>query len=645
MKNCIHLLILLLPSLLYSNQGLEDIISQTKEALHATKDIEQQARLSSDLAWYYAQLNADSSIHYGSQALDLANQSANDTLVGNALSDLSTGYLVKGDYAKSISYLRQSIHIRNILQDFHGVATAHFKMGNNFNRLNEYDSCMHYYFESLAYFETQEDSSIALNLLGNISATYFSMGNYPKALEYLEVPITYFKNHQDYTALSNSVMTLGNIRLAMKDTSAAIQNYSQAEEYATKSNNQRTLAAIYNNLSNIASNREEFDDAVSYILESIAIREELGLYSDLESSKLTLALNQFRMGDYQSAKPEMIKLKASFEEIQAKQKLKEVYLSLSYIYAYEKNSDSVNYYSKKYTELANLLNLESTLKTSEEIDVKYQTAKKEKEILLQRAQLAEQRFYILLFVALFLVSILLGYLFYKQQKLQNIQLIKENQLKDALLQIETQNKLQEQRLRISQDLHDNIGAQLTFVISSIDNLKYSLKDAGPKVEGKLDMISNFTRETIHELRDTIWAMNKSEISFEDLRSRISNFIDNANLSQQGINFTFQHKLKDPLSLVFSSQEGMHIYRVIQEAVNNAIKHAKANSITVNFEYLSKQLNITITDDGSGFDYEQVRQGNGLKSMQKRASKLRGEIIFKQLDKGSMIQLSFEKIIN
>lgn len=67
---------------------------------------------------------------------------------------------------------------------------------------------------------------------------------------------------------------------------------------------------------------------------------------------------------------------------------------------------------------------------------------------------------------------LIGFLVYNQQKLKNRQLHKENELRDALIQIETQNRLQEQRLRISRDLRDNIGAQLTFIISSIDNLKY-----------------------------------------------------------------------------------------------------------------------------------------------------------------------------
>jgi signal transduction histidine kinase len=86
---------------------------------------------------------------------------------------------------------------------------------------------------------------------------------------------------------------------------------------------------------------------------------------------------------------------------------------------------------------------------------------------------------------------------------QNRQLEQESQLKLAISKIETQNKLQQQRLDISRDLHDNIGAQLTFIISSVDNIKYGFEIENPNLNSKLDRISNFTKSTIVELRDTI----------------------------------------------------------------------------------------------------------------------------------------------
>mgnify|MGYP000315454022 CR=1 FL=1 len=111
---------------------------------------------------------------------------------------------------------------------------------------------------------------------------------------------------------------------------------------------------------------------------------------------------------------------------------------------------------------------------------------------------------------------------------------KEIDLKAALATIKTQNRLQEQRLRISRDLHDNVGSQLTFIISSLDNLKYVTKDTNTKLKEKLSNISSFTSDTIYQLRDTIWAMNKNEISIEDLHTRILSFIEKAKTEQLSI---------------------------------------------------------------------------------------------------------------
>ena len=226
--------------------------------------------------------------------------------------------------------------------------------------------------------------------------------------------------------------------------------------------------------------------------------------------------------------------------------------------------------------------------------------------------------------------------------MKNIQLQKENELKDALLKIETQNKLQDQRLRISRDLHDNIGAQLTFVISSIDNLKFAYATQEPIMQEKLSLISNFTRETISELRDTIWAMNKDNINIEDLKTRISNFIDNAKLSSNGIEFSFTYNQETLADTVFSSEEGMNIYRIIQEAINNAIKHAEASRISVEVKENDMNIILSIGDNGKGFKPQEIEEGNDLRSMNKRANELKAALQISALNPGTLIQLNIPK---
>src|SRR5690606_18559390 len=216
----------------------------------------------------------------------------------------------------------------------------------------------------------------------------------------------------------------------------------------------------------------------------------------------------------------------------------------------------------------------------------------------------------------------------------NRQLQKESELKTALAKIETQNKLQEQRLRISRDLHDNIGAQLTFIISSIDNLKFGFTDISEKLGQKLTGISQFASQTIYELRDTIWAMNKENITFEDLQARIANFIEQAKNASEKTEFSFNIEKNVDETHVFSSVEGMNIYRINQEAVNNALKYAAADEDEVNISKEKNKHQIEIADNGKGFDPNTTEMGNGLNNMKKRAREIGGTLQIKSSKKGT-----------
>ena len=171
-------------------------------------------------------------------------------------------------------------------------------------------------------------------------------------------------------------------------------------------------------------------------------------------------------------------------------------------------------------------------------------------------------------------------------------------------------------------MHDNIGAQVTFIISSVETAKFAPEIENTKLGNKLTKISDFTKDTIVELRDTIWAMNSNEISFEDLQIRISNFIEKASSASEDIAFDFNID-KNLNTIKLTSIIGMNIYRTIQEAINNALKYAKADKIDVNISKINDKINIEITDNGIGFDKETIVMGNGLQNMQKRIEEING----------------------
>ena len=195
-------------------------------------------------------------------------------------------------------------------------------------------------------------------------------------------------------------------------------------------------------------------------------------------------------------------------------------------------------------------------------------------------------------------------------------------------------KVKEERLRISRELHDNIGARLTYIISSLE------MDQGKEASGKTEKISSFARETMRQLRETIWAVGNKEVSLSEFVERARQFVDQANeMSASNV------ALVDNVSLDFalSPIQTINFYRIIQEALNNAVKYAEAKNITVEFKQVEKQVSLLIKDDGKGFDSKKVRFQSGVKNMRQRAEEAGAQFELKSAaGNGTRVEVRFEK---
>ena len=515
----------------------------------------------------------------------------------------------------------------------------------------------------------------------NLSLMYYFQGKYDLNTKFMLKATRLYQQLNLKDKQANSFAVYG-YQLKLRDMNSAVMYMQKGMKLAESIKDEFSLSGIYDNYGVLKEMQNELDSALFFYNKSLKIKEKLK-----DNPGIPYSANKIALVKLMQNKPREAKSLLDYA-FKIRKDIKDIYgiaENLNYYGFYFKqikdDKQSINYFnqaiewSKKhdfpyltqdnFKELSsvyernkdfrkalqafkNHIEVKDSIFNSDvrnkqsELDIEYETEQKEKEILIQKAKLAEKNLWILGGFSLTIIAILLGFLLFSKQKQKTLQLQKENELKDALLKIETQNKLQEQRLRISRDLHDNIGSQLTFIISTIDNLKYGLKDNDQKIINKLHSLSGFTKETIAELRDTIWAMNKDKISFEDLKIRISNFIENAQIASNGIDFEFNCQDNfAPVSL--SSVEGINSYRIIQESINNALKHAKATKVSVEVLCENQFIEIIIKDNGIGFDEENTVLGNGLSNLKKRAKELNGEILVtSQLKKGTTIVLKFNK---
>ena len=223
-------------------------------------------------------------------------------------------------------------------------------------------------------------------------------------------------------------------------------------------------------------------------------------------------------------------------------------------------------------------------------------------------------------------------------------------LKEQIRALEKEQAIRKERERISRDLHDNVGSQLTFLISSIDNLTFSRSPhPSPLSEGdgnisrdlraRLQDVSAYGRKTIKELRNTIWAMKHEDTDIEHLILKLNEFKQEVNSRISNLHMEINNYIKSSVTL--STQQILSLYRIIQEAIQNVIKHSGATEVHIEFSSTKDKINLAIHDNGKGFDVNKLNKGNGLNNMKSRCKEASGELQIESGKDGTTIKCMFK----
>ncbi|MFY0483397.1 tetratricopeptide repeat protein [Flavobacterium sp. PLA-1-15] len=590
----------------------------------------------------YSNTDLNIALRYAKTSLQKALNAKQDTLIALSYNSVANIFQYKSELDSALFFHQKALQYRTKINDTIGIADSYNNLGIAYDSKGLFSESLHNYFRALYYYDKKKDLEKLAMTYTNIGIVYKTQKEYKKAFQYYKKANELYIRIKSEFGITVSSGNMGSILIDFGKYEESIKYSKIAKEGYEKLGYDRYVAYPVSNIAVVYDSLHRFQEANKYYTEAIKLHEKyLNSYEVANIcnayAKCLIKQKKYKESILISNKAKAFskKVSAFFLEVNANHNLAKANSKLG-------NFQEAYKYSSLYTTgIDSLFKAEKT-KAIFELETKYNTEKKEK-LLIQKDAEAKQRNALLIILVVLVVSaIVLGYLFYRQQKLKNRQQQQEFQLKSAIAQIETQNKLQDQRLSISRDLHDNIGAQLTFIISSVDNIKYVFDLENTKLDGKLQSISNFTKTTIVELRDTIWAMNNDEISFEDLKMRIFNFIEKAKTATEEIEFKFN--IDENLSQQkFTSIKGMNVYRTIQEAINNSIKYAKASEITIDVKSFGDKICINILDNGIGFDENTIVQGNGLQNIKKRIKDIGGTFMLQsEIGKGTAIALTVPK---
>ena len=514
----------------------------------------------------------------------------------------------------SISYYKKANNLKQ-------VALSTMNKGNLFLWQSDNKNALINYFEALKITEKNKFNYQSGLIYKNIGVVFSNQDKQKEALEYANKALQVFLNLKDDEQIAGAYINVGNCYFNQYDANNALDNYKKAEKISIRTNNLENLSFVYNNIGSVyIEDKGDTIQGVNYLKKSIEIRTKLKDLNGLIFSYNNIANIYIGLKKFDLAEENIIKAKEYAVEANNKRELTESFRLLSYLNESKNDYKQALHFHKLYLKQKDSLINEKNNKDVKELDIKYQTEKKEKQILQQQAEVKQKNIWLLLISSFVIIGFILFRNFRAKAKLQKEQL----ELENKLLEEQSNYKIQEQRLDISRELHDNVGSQLTFIISILDNLKSSSVQFDDAIDKKIDTLTNFANKSISELRDTIWVLNSKQLSLSELKSRMTNFIKDASESVETIQFQFDFEIQNDVQL--SSKQAINLYRILQEIVNNAIKHAQAKDISVSISQIENELQITILDNGIGFDYESKKKKSfGLTNIQNRIQEINGNL--------------------
>lgn len=270
------------------------------------------------------------------------------------------------------------------------------------------------------------------------------------------------------------------------------------------------------------------------------------------------------------------------------------------------------------------------IQSVEDLQIKYETEVTKNAIEVVNKQRAEEKLLALqsqnIFITVITVIVvsLFGILIYYSKREKFIKKIKS---------LEAAQLVHEEQERIKQELHDNLGGQLSSISMGLNQLAQRSGD------GSIKGIQSITDKAIAELRDSLWVMDKETISVAEIEQRINGLF--WQYRKIDVPILFSIRVEESL-LTQKLKAGLagNLFRIIQEATNNCVKYSQCTSFEIQIERSEQQLKITILDDGVGFD-TRVDQGieqYGLRNIRVRAEQIKS-IFFIESSLGKGVKMT------
>lgn len=527
--------------------------------------------------------------------------------IGIAYDVLSQTDLSIDNYKKALAISEEQNYLK-------GIASCQNNLGLIYWRKNDLKRAIQSFHKAKLYFEKMDDYVNVGATQNNLGLIYEELDLEKTALFWYRKSISSYKRGKDEVQILDAYSNMGTAFNTLEIRDSSLYYSELAIKGYRKTSNKYGLAIVLCNKAMILDDYKRYDEAIEIYRESVAFAKEIENDYLILSTLINWARVYKDLRNPQDEEAKLLEALPIAQKLKANEQLYKISKALGVIYLKRNESRKAWYFWEKY-ELYHLryykeLNDRRIAKTNAIYNIKSEKQrselyKKKKDAELLQQQLkrkAENTWWIVLVSLLALTVITLVFYF-----------VRRSLKKELLTQQQVFHATNEERKRISYDLHDLVGSQLSFVVNNLELLAFSDKE-----NKRINRTFMMSQEAMSSLRDTVWALHSENMSSKVLLDRMKN-VAKKWLEDNSIEVKFNVQMED---CILDPGVSLHVMRIFQEGISNIYKHAKTQKVEINLEEEGDYLVLSLEDFGVGFDPEVKPEFHyGLKSIEQRVEKI------------------------
>lgn len=583
----------------------------------------------------------DSAIYYYTQARNLSEQLGYETGIMKYISNITYVFNAQGKYDTALVLNLQAVE----LAKKHGtplqMAACLGNVANSYLYLEKHENAVDYFLQADELITKTGNKQYQCVLSNNLAVIYLKLKQPDKARGYAEKAVSLAKKTND---LYNLGISLDNLALAYIESDkpdSSLLYLQQSLDIAEQTENLYLKESILINFADAYLQMGEFEKIHPYAEEGMKLAIELDDKAGEATASLGLGYYYLYMDQPNEAMKYALQSEKSAASANLLEQLRNTYSLLSYISLVKNSYFNFQNYQFKHDSIETLLNNQMIMRNIQDLETKYETGKKvqqitqlEQEKEIQKLKLRQNQFLILTLLGIIFTAILLSFFLIRGNRQKQLFYLKEKELQQTKInELETEKQLiateavlkgqEEERTRLARDLHDSLGGMLSGIKLSFDNLKEILAKS-PEDQQMFDRSLDMLDGSIVELRTIAHDLMPESLLKFGLDTSLRDYCDKINGSGT-LKVTYQ-------SIGLDNYKGdqsvmITVYRIVQELISNTIKHATAMNVYVQLVDHNGHLEISVEDDGKGFDVNVLSSSSGIgwKNIRNRVEYLSGKI--------------------